>query len=293
MRSENMDTAVGSSVLVRAFRLALSVEGLKPKTISDYVREVERLGTFLDGRPFETVTGTDVREHIVNLGDHLSAKTVREAQMALRRFFQFLVQEGEIPKDPTREVKLVRYRVVPQPIYTDTEVRQLLAACDLQTPNGVRNRALVTVLYDTGVRSAELVSMQVPDWQRRSVLVDGKTGMRDVPLGIASIQAIERYTRRWHVDQGILWQGKKGSLTASGVHQVIQRLCGKADVADKGVHAFRRAAAAQMKRLGMNDSDILEVMGWSSIAMLRRYTAKVAAELAQLAHERYSPADAL
>ena len=288
-----MDTAVGSSVLVRAFRLALSVEGLKPKTISDYVREVERLGTFLNGRPFETVTGTDVREHIVSLGDRLSAKTVREAQMALRRFFQFLVQEGEIPKDPTREVKLVRYRVVPQPVYTDTEVRQLLAACDLQTPNGVRNRALVTVLYDTGVRSAELVSMQVPDWQRRSVLVDGKTGMRDVPLGIASIQAIERYTRRWHVDQGILWQGKKGSLTASGVHQVIQRLCGKADVADKGVHAFRRAAAAQMKRLGMNDSDILEVMGWSSIAMLRRYTAKVAAELAQLAHERYSPADAL
>jgi hypothetical protein len=56
-----MDTAVGSSVLVRAFRLALSVEGLKPKTISDYVREVERLGTFLDGRPFERVTGTYVR----------------------------------------------------------------------------------------------------------------------------------------------------------------------------------------------------------------------------------------
>ena len=48
-----MNTAVGSSVLVRAFRLALSVEGLKPKTISDYVREVERLGTFLDGRPLD------------------------------------------------------------------------------------------------------------------------------------------------------------------------------------------------------------------------------------------------
>ena len=174
-----MDTAVGSSVLVRAFRLALSVEGLKPKTISDYVREVERLGTFLGGRSFETVTGTDVREHIVNLGEHLSAKTVREAQMALRRFFQFLLQEGEIPKDPTREVKLVRYRVVPQPIYTDTEVRQLLATCDLQTLNGVRNRALVTVLYDTGVRSAELVSMQVSEWVQppRCIRADGCTAI--------------------------------------------------------------------------------------------------------------------
>ncbi len=53
------------------------------------------------------------------------------------------------------------------------------------------------------------------------------------------------------------------------------------------------AAAAQMKRLGMNDSDILEVMGWKDVTMLRRYTAAVATELAQAAHVRYSPADAL
>ncbi len=48
-----------------------------------------------------------------------------------------------------------------------------------------------------------------------------------------------------------------------------------------------------MKRLGMNDSDILEVMGWRSVEMLRRYTAAVAEELAQQAHRRYSPGDAL
>jgi len=59
------------------------------------------------------------------------------------------------------------------------------------------------------------------------------------------------------------------------------------------VHGFRRAAAAQMKRLGMNDSDILEVMGWKDVTMLRRYTSTVAGELAQLAHDRYSPGDAL
>ena len=57
-----------------------------------------------------------------------------------------------------------------------------------------------------------------------------------------------------------MWRGKKGPLTGSGVFQLVQRLCLRAGVEDKGVHAFRRAAAAQMKRLGMNDSDILEVM---------------------------------
>ena len=57
--------------------------------------------------------------------------------------------------------------------------------------------------------------------------------------------------------------------------------------------AFRRAAAAQMKRLGMIDSGVLEVMGWKGIVILRRYTAAVATELAQAKHVRYSPADAL
>ena len=58
-------------------------------------------------------------------------------------------------------------------------------------------------------------------------------------------------------------------------------------------HRMGMAAAAQMKRLGMNDPDILEVMGWTDVTMLRRYTAAVATELAQAAHIRYSPADAL
>lgn len=73
----------------------------------------------------------------------------------------------------------------------------------------------------------------------------------------------------------------------------MRRLCSRADVPEKSVHAFRRAAAAQMKRLGMQDSDILEVMGWKDITMLRRYTAAVADELAAAARAKFSPGDAL
>ena len=125
------------------------------------------------------------------------------------------------------------------------------------------------------------------------VRVDGKTGIRDVFLGTAALQTVERYARRWRVAEGKLWRGKKGPLTESGVHQAIARLCGRAGVPDKGVHAFRRAAASQMKRLGMQDSDILEVMGWKDVTMLRRYIAAVAGELAQEAHDRFSPGNAV
>jgi integrase/recombinase XerD len=220
-------------------------------------------------------------------------KTVREAQLALRRYFRWCVQEGEIDQDPSAGLKLTAFRVEPQPTYSEAEVKSLLDICNSKTLAGVRDRALVLTLFDTGVREGELVSMGMPDWERCRVRVDGKTGTRNVPLGNASLQALERYTRRWGIMDGCLWRGKKGSLSCSGVLQLVRRLCHQAGIEHKGVHAFRRGAATQMRRAGMQDSDVMQICGWKSVAMLRRYTAECAEELAQHAHKQYSPGNAI
>jgi len=288
-----MQTAVGFPVLIRAFRLALTVEGLRPHTVYNYTRDAERLATYFQSRTPKSISASDIRAYVVTLQERFAPKTVHEAQLAFRRFFRYLFREGEIRRDPTSDMKLMRYRVNPQPTYTEAEVRRLLAVCEQWTREGVRDRALVTVLFDAGAREGEIVSMGLPDWELRTVRVDGKTGKRQVYLGVAALQSVERYTRRWGIMEGPLWIGKKGQLTGSGILQIIRRLCLRAGVEHKAVHGFRRAAAAQMKRLGMNDSDILEVMGWKDVTMLRRYTSAVAGELAQLAHDRYSPGDAL
>jgi len=293
-----MRRASGLTPLLHGFRLSLAIEGLRPCTIAHYMRDVQRFTAFLSGCDAPTldqrpVTAQDVRAFLAAFQDGHAAKTVREAQLALRRYFRWLVQEGEIEHDPTREMRLTSFRVDPQPTYSAPEVKHLLLACDSKTLEGIRDRALILTLFDTGVREGELVSMGLPDWERRIVRVSGKTGVRHVPLGLAAMQALERYTRRWGIAEGPLWLGKKGTLTGSGVLQAVRRLCHQAGVTHKGVHAFRRAAAAQMKRLGMQDSDILEVCGWKSIAMLRRYTAECAEELAQAAHRRYSPANSI
>ena len=234
-----------------------------------------------------------VRDYISWLSARVQPSTVTAAQLGLRRFFRFLVDELEIASDPSAKIKLVRFKVEPQPTYSASEIAQLLQVCDQTSVNEVRDKAIVTVLFDTGVRVGELVSMGMPDWVNRTVTVDGKTGVRIVPLGDTSLVEIQRYQRRWKLLDEWLWQGKKGKINESGVFQMVRRLCHNAGVEFKGVHPFRRAAAAQMKRLGMNDSDILEVIGWKDVTMLRRYTAAVATELAQAAHVRYSPADAL
>ncbi len=288
-----MYRATSFSGVLRGFRLALSVEGLRPRTIDDYVRSVQAFASAQTWCAPQAVTATDIRAYLVDFQTDRSPKTVREAQLALRRFFRFLLQEGEIRRDPARDIKLTVCRVEPQPTYTEAEVKRLLMVCNSKTRTGIRDRALLLTLFDTGVRVGELLSMSMPDWDRGVGRVQGKTGTRDVPLGMATLQALDRYVRRWGITEQPLWRGKKGTLTGSGVLQIVRRLSRWAGAPHKGVHAFRRAAAAQMKRLGMNDSDILEVMGWRSVEMLRRYTAAVAEELAHRAHRRYSPGDAL
>lgn len=288
-----MQRADGFPSLIRAFRLYLQVQGLSPSTVRHYCRDVEAMTRrFPDRRP-GSLTPQDLRTYVRDLSEGRSPKTVREAQLALRRFFRFLKSEGEIKSDPVQDMKLMNFRVSPQPTYSEAEVKQLLLVAGTKTREGIRDAALVMILFDTGVREGELVSMGLPDFERRRVLVTGKTGARWVPIGVASLQALERYTRHWGIGEGRLWHGLKGPLTESGVLQIVKRLCRRAGATHKGVHGFRRAAAAQMKRLGMNDSDILEIMGWRDVTMLRRYTAEVAEELAFAAHNRFSPGDNL
>ena len=290
---KNAVRALGCDRLFESFELSLKADGLRPHTISCYLRDVRRFWEFAQPEDPKSVTSDQIRKFVTSLKSQLSPKTVHEAQMGLRRFFRFLIAESELTTDPSKPVRLTKFRVTPQPTYTLDEVRKLLSSCRVSTKEGVRNHAVISVLFDTGVRESELVSMGIPDWDTSTVWVDGKTGQRLIPLGTNALRSVDRYARKWSVSRGNLWMGKYGPLTRWGVVQLVQRQCAKAGVEHKGVHAFRRAAAAQMKRLGMNDSDILEVMGWKDVTMLRRYTAAVATELAQAAHIRYSPADAL
>jgi len=216
--------------LTEDFGRALNLEGLRPSTIRHYVRDARRLCLYLRGRGLEEVTPALLREYLWNFRDGRKDKTLREAQIALRRFFRWLVSEGHLDTDPTTGIKLASFRTEPQPTYTDEEVRRLLASCFSKGRSGIRDRALVLVLYDTGVREGELISMGQVYWEERRirVTVTGKTGTRNVPLGAATIRALRGYTTAWGVNNGTLWWGEHGPLTESGVLQLIRRLCHRA-----------------------------------------------------------------
>jgi len=173
-----VNTAVGFHSSIRSFRLFLQVQGLRPHTGDYYCREVERLARRFPEREPDSISQSQLHEYFLEQTETLSAKAVRESQLALRRFFRFLASEGEVRQDPTRDMKLMAFQVSPQPTYSETEVKKLLMVCDTKTREGLRDAAMVVVLFDTGVREGELVSMDLPDWERRKVMVSGKTGVK-------------------------------------------------------------------------------------------------------------------
>jgi len=285
--------ADGYSELIQSFQLSLQVAGLKPQTIKRYTSDTKKFLGHFSPIPPDDISPNNVRQYLDSLRVRVSPKTIYEVQLALRKFFRFMSEEGEIEFNPCDGIKLTKYQVAPQPIYSMDEIKNLLSSCVLKTPPGTRDYAIMTVLFDTGVRVGELISMDAPDWGSRLIRVDGKTGIRYVPLGIGSLQALDRCIRKWHVTGNPFWRGKYGPFTSSGVLQMVRRRCKDFGVSYKGVHAFRRSAAAEMKRTGMNDSDIMEIMGWQDVTMLKRYVSNVGLELAQLAHERFSHSSVL
>ena len=233
-----MFTADGYSELVHGFQLALEVSGLRPVTIKHYTTDTRKFLEHYPDVPSSEITSMHIRQYLVILKQRISAKTVYEVQLALRRFFRYLVEEGEIAVSPCDGIKLTRYRVNPQPLYSMDEIKALLASCDLKTHSGIRDYAIVIVLFDTGVRVGELISMSSPDWKNRLLRVDGKTGVRYVPLGLSSLQALERYIRKWNILHAPMWIGKYGPLTTSGVLQMVRRRCTNFGIPYKGVHAL-------------------------------------------------------
>jgi len=153
----------GYTGLLDSFALSLRVEGLRPHTVSCYLRDARRLGEHSAWLPVAKLRVEHVKSYLDCLSERVAPNTVAEAQFGLRRFFRYLIAEGEIEADPIVAIKPVKYRVSPQPTYSPVEVSQLIKVCDSSTANGVRDRAIITVLFDTGVRVGELISMGIPD----------------------------------------------------------------------------------------------------------------------------------
>jgi integrase/recombinase XerD len=181
----------------------LKVErNLSPNTIDGYSRDLRRLGSHLGaelGDPFtvDRVESQHLVGHFLALADlGLSARTRARALVAARGLFRFLVQEHLLEDSPTDPIDSPRLgRKLPEILGVD-EVDALLDAPAVNTPRGLRDRAMLATLYATGVRVSELCGMELRELnlERGYVRVTGKgRKQRLIPLGLLACDRIAAY----------------------------------------------------------------------------------------------------
>jgi len=224
--------------------------------------------------------------------------------VVLSCFFSWLVSEDFITENPMAKIRVSKPKPKVVTPYSPEEIRRMLAVCDFDYAHGAkflgsRNRAMILMLLDTGIRLSELTGMHVVDIDAESgkfkVLGKGRKE-RTVRLGKTARKALWRYLmHRPQNKSSELWLTEEGKpLNLSGVQSMVKRLKQRAGVNSSGsVHRFRHTFALDFLRADKNVFNLQYLLGHSDLDMVRRYTAALGMEDALKAHEKASPADAL
>jgi integrase/recombinase XerD len=190
-----MDTSI------HVFLSYLRVEkGLSQNTILAYGRDLKRFAVFLATRRKNMVDAVD-REDVVDFLSHLykqklDSRSVSRYLVSLRSFFKYALAEELVRKDPTENLESPKIRQSLPSYLRKEEVERLMSAPSPNTPVGLRDRAMLEVLYSTGLRVSELLNLRISDMDMRMGCVRciGKGDKeRLVPIGRKAIAAVEAY----------------------------------------------------------------------------------------------------
>jgi integrase/recombinase XerD len=283
------------SVLARRFLDHLTVErGVAPNTLRAYERDLRRYVGFLEHRGIERIDDVDpstVRAFVASLsasthgpdGTPYASTSVVRALSAVRSFHRFLVREGVLEVDPTADVRRPRLpRSLPKAIPL-ADIERLLATPDEQTAAGLRDRAILELLYGAGLRVSELTALDVDDvdLDGGAVRVLGKGGKeREVPIGRHARDAISSYLTRARPSLaaarsgGALFLNRRGGrLTRQSCARLLASHADRAGI-DRHVtlHGLRHSFATHLLEGGADVRVVQELLGHASVATTQVYT---------------------
>lgn len=193
--------------LIRAFLNYLRVEkGLSQNTILAYGRDLKKFEAFAEvrGCNLKQVSRDDIVDFLSSLyRSGLDSRSVARHLVSLRHFFRFAQAEGFLVEDPAANVETPKFRMRLPNHLSIEEVNRLLSQPDTGNALGMRDKAMIEVLYSTGLRVSELVNLRLSDLQMESGCARciGKGNKeRLVPMGRTAIAAIEEYLRNYRQD---------------------------------------------------------------------------------------------
>ncbi len=300
---------------INDFLLTCKVEGKSYGTIECYSDKLKGFLWYCDnyGLPNDiaSVTTQHLREFLAYLRDtehrfnsncprakkHINSTTIQKYYRALSAMYNFLISEEVLEYKPLSKIKVPRAEKKVIKALSSNEVNQIIIALP-NTFEGKRNRAIILVLVDCGLRLGELLNLKLVDvnMEQQILKVDGKTGERVVRFGSTTAKALKKYMKvrasiNGHSDK--LWIISEGTpLKDSSVETLFIALSRKVGI-HINPHLLRHTFATLWLRNGGDSLMLQRLLGHTTLMMTNRYCQAVGCYDAIEAHVKYSPVDRL
>jgi integrase/recombinase XerD len=283
--------------------------GLSENTVAAYRHDLRRYVAFLGRRDVHDagdVEEATIRSFLASLSASTHgpdeapyrATSVARTLSAVRSFHRFLLRDGVTQHDPAAGVPPPRLpRSLPRPLSVE-DVRRLLEAPDDVSPRGLRDRAILELLYGSGLRISELTGLDVDDLdlEEGSVRVMGKGGKeRQVPLGSFGVDAVGSYLTRGRpalataaTRGAVFLNARGGRLSRQSCARILGRYVRLAGI-DRRVtlHTLRHSFATHLLEGGADVRVVQELLGHASVATTQVYTLVTARHLREVYEESH------
>lgn len=319
-KSVKQEQAKTLSSLTDYYAVCNRCEGKSPKTIEWYTANLQHFRQYLiNHRCSEKADQIDLQllreyvlclmsrnryaghNHIQTKADPLSAATVHGHVRTLRAFFGWLTREGLVSKNPAeglRPPKIPRKVVT---VLSDEEIASILGSFSTTNPCDARNKTILMVLLDTGLRIGELIGLNMDDLRLDEgyLKVMGK-GQKEriVPIGNNAQRALQRYQFRFRPEPAgphitnVFLSLYGQPLSANSMKLMFTRLAARSGVARIHAHLCRHTFATRYLMNGGDVFSLEQVLGHSTLEMVKHYTSLTSSHV-RMQHQRCSPLDRL
>lgn len=288
--------------LLQTYIEYLSVEkGLSQNTLLSYARDIQKLFEFFEG---QGIDGTKIEEKDLIKFVHaqsrvgLSARSLARLISSLKSYYSFLLLEGVLSTNPTANLSAPKIWFSLPNFLTVKEVEQLLEQPDENDARGCRDRAMLELLYATGLRVSELVALKIKDINLESgfLICLGKGGKeRIVPLGNSASQAVRKYLsdarfKLWKKESDSLFLTSRGkAFTRQGFWKMLKQYGQQAGLDQKvSPHILRHTFATHLLERGADLRSVQLMLGHSQITTTQIYTHVTRRHLRQV-YDRFHP----
>ncbi len=266
----------------------LYAENKSPNTIDVYHRRLKMFSDYIGDRNLSQIQPLHLREYLGHRSQGKAPATVHQSYRVLRTFFKWCLAEGIMEHYPLQNIKPPKldYKIIET--FTAEDIKKMMDACSPQRFTGVRNKAIILVLLDSGIRSAEMINLSVNDIDYRLgiIKVKGKGGKeRLVRIGSNARQQLWRYmllrdSRNQRGEERLFLSEEMKPFTKNGLDTIINKIGRVAGIEGKrcSPHTFRHTFSVSFLRAGGNVFDLQQLLGHTSLEMVKRYSLSLSTD---------------